>query len=91
MSNLLKAEKLCRLHEHIKRATQLTPIALAESLDISLSTLYNYIEELRLYGAEVCYDKLTQTFSYANYFEFTLIIKSEDQNLVLGDAHNAQE
>lgn len=87
MSNLLKAEKLCRLHEHIKRATQLTPMALAESLEISLSTLYNYIEELRLYGAEVRYDKQTQTFSYANRFEFTLIIRSEDQDLVLGDAH----
>lgn len=85
VSNLLKVEKLCRLHEHIQRATPLTPRALARSLEISQSTLYNYIDELRQYGADVRYNKLTQTFSYVNRFEFTLIIRSSDQYLVLGD------
>jgi predicted DNA-binding transcriptional regulator YafY len=41
-----------------------TPIQFAEKLEISESTLYQHLNDLRELGAPIAYDKFRQTYYY---------------------------
>lgn len=86
-----RIEKIGRLHKFIKQNIHFTPFELAQRLGISTSSLYNYLDELELYGAEIGYDKVTKTFYYKNNFEFKLVIKNEGQTLIIGGNHYFDE
>ena len=49
-----------------------TPIQFAEKLEISESTLYQYLNALRDLGAPIAYDKFRQTYYYATCVEIKI-------------------
>jgi predicted DNA-binding transcriptional regulator YafY len=64
--------RLCKLHELIKKEETGTPQQLADSLQISRSYLYKVIGKLNDYGAKIKYDRTRHTFYYKESFKITL-------------------
>ena len=84
MSTLREFEILDTIHHMIKRKRRGTPYELANRLNISRSCLYDYINKLEDYGAEISYSRSSQSFYYKNDFEFKLIIQTGTMNKIFG-------
>ena len=77
MSTIEKTLKIERLHNLIQRKFVGSASDYALKLGISRSCLFNYIDDLKLSGAEIKYCRSLNRFIYLNYFEFEIRIKSE--------------
>lgn len=77
MSTIEKTLKLERLYKLIKRQFVGNTDEYAAKLDISRSTLFNYIEELKIAGAEIEYSRTLRRFVFLNDFVFEIKIKSK--------------
>jgi predicted DNA-binding transcriptional regulator YafY len=59
-----------------------TPIQFAEKLEISESTLYQHLNDLRELGAPIAYDKFRQTYYYETCGEIKIHFeKVHDKNI----------
>ncbi len=58
--------QLKRLHFFIEFKSTGSPAKLASRLEISEATLYRYLNELKLDGAEIKYDKWQESYYYQN-------------------------
>lgn len=68
-------ERISYIHKLIKKRITGNPKNLAAQLRISERQLYNIIEELKLYGFPIEYDKKEMTYFYTEEFEFSVKIK----------------
>jgi predicted transcriptional regulator len=69
-----KIFKLQRLNNLIKNEATGTPKELAEKLDVSEATVYNYIESLILEGAPIAYCDKRKTYKYTEKGEFVIVM-----------------
>jgi len=73
MENHIKAINcLFRMHELIQQERTGTPDEFARTVQISRRQLYNMIQTLKDYGANIQYDRCRRTFYYTSFFNFTL-------------------
>ena len=59
-----------RFHWHIDKKATGTPEQMAEKLGIRKTALYDYLNILKGFGAEIGYCRTRQTFYYKENFEF---------------------
>jgi DNA-binding transcriptional ArsR family regulator len=85
MSFIEKYKKLEALHQLIKMKATGKPEQLAQRLQLSRRTLYNHLDELRDFGANIEYCRQRETFEYLEQFDFCLTI---ELNTIRGGAKN---
>jgi len=61
---------LKRIHEFIRRKGTGRYDAFANRLDIPIASLYRRLDELRMLGAEIIYDRERESYVYRNDFSF---------------------
>lgn len=62
-------DRLKRLDSFIRRKATGKPDELASRLEMSRSTLFRHIEDLRALGAKITYDKERETYRYEEPFD----------------------
>lgn len=67
-------ERLQLLHHRIETERTGTSIQLARKMNISQRLVYNLLDELKEYGAAICYDRGRKTYYYDNEFQFEVEI-----------------
>jgi predicted DNA-binding transcriptional regulator YafY len=72
-------QRFKRIDELIHSKSSGTPAQLAEKLDISESTLYEFIAVMKELGAPIQYDKFTQRYFYSNNGHFTISFIEESK------------
>lgn len=65
MTFLERLRTLDRLHNLIRLKATGSPQQLAQRLQVSKRTIFNLLEDLRTFGAEIAYCKYTQSYYYA--------------------------
>lgn len=66
-------ERFKRIDEIIQNKSSGTPAQLATRLDISESTLYEFIAVMKELGAPIQYDKFAQRYYYEEEGRFTIL------------------
>ena len=69
-----------RIHQFIRTESTGTPCEFARRLGISRRQLYYCLEEFKEFGAQIMYNRIKNTFYYANNFEFILTIRTSPLN-----------
>lgn len=69
-----------RIHQLIRTESTGTPCEFAERLKLSRRQLYYCLEEFKDFGAEIVYNRVKNTFYYANDFEFALTVRVSPLN-----------
>ena len=64
--------RLKRIHKMITNESTGNPETFASVLSISRRQLYNIIEEMKIMGAPIAYDKLRKTYYYEYGYEIKL-------------------
>ncbi len=75
MKLLEQIERINLIHEMIQRESTGTSDIFSSILHISQRQLFNIIEELRIMGAPILYDKFRKTYYYEYDFEIELVFK----------------
>lgn len=88
MRGLKELELLGNIHNIIKNKKKGSVISIANSLNISKSCLYKYIEEIKLLGGEVAYSRQYQHFYYINDFSFQIKIITSEMEEIFGGKMN---
>ncbi|MEL6276146.1 MAG: hypothetical protein AAFU03_13685, partial [Bacteroidota bacterium] len=70
MSLLRNLERAARMHRYIKFKRTGTPEQFAAKMDMSVSSLYGVIKELKELGAPIGYCKFRQSYQYTRPVEF---------------------
>jgi DNA-binding response OmpR family regulator len=87
-------DRIYRIHQLIQREATGTPEEFAERFNIRRRQLYNILEEFKDYGAHICYNRIKQTFYYANDFEIIVKINvlplsnQEQKTILAGNIEN---
>lgn len=66
--------RIQRIHHAIDKGKTGTPSEFAATLNVSVSRLSRIIEELKLMGAPIIYDRTLRTYRYESPFEVTFIV-----------------
>lgn len=74
MKTLKNLEHLQQLHTLIENETTGTPMELAGKLDTSERQVYNLLEQLRDYKANICYSRKSKTYYYCDDFKLEVSI-----------------
>ncbi|MDR2683912.1 MAG: HTH domain-containing protein [Prevotellaceae bacterium] len=64
MNHFDTINRLRRIHQEIMRECTGTPNAFAEKMHISRRQIYNIIDELKIYGVDIKYNRKLKTFYY---------------------------
>ena len=72
-------DRLGRMDALIRRKATGPPKSFARKLDISVSTLYEYVAVLKDFGAPVSYSREKQSFVYETAGEFIISFRNNDQ------------
>lgn len=86
MKNLKHLERLQQIHQKIQNENTGSPIEMAKYMNISERSIYNLIDELKILGAEICYNRTSKTYYYCNDFKIELNISLKV--ITEGDARN---
>ncbi len=81
MSKLFEQlRQLERLDQLIRMKATGSPKDLAGRMEVSERTIYNLIDSLRMFGAEVCYCRNRGSYYYENEikFRFDFVLREED-------------
>lgn len=87
-------DRLHRIHKLIRREATGTADEFAERLHLKRRQLYNILEEFKIYGADIKYDRYRCTYYYANDFEILVKIslnplsEKEQRNVFAGNSEN---
>lgn len=79
-----KYSQLTKAHQLIKNQIKGTPEEIAKRIDLSKSSFYNYMEELKQLGAEIKYCRTCQCFKYTNNFKLKVTIETNEMTKVFG-------
>ncbi len=74
MNTIKTLERLQKIHSLIENECTGSPYELASKLNISERSIYNLIEYLRDFEAEISYDRSRKTYYYRNPFVLNLNI-----------------
>ena len=74
MNSIKNLERLKQLHQLIEIEQTGTPCELANRFRVSQRLIYNLIDQLRDFQAEICFDRKRKTYYYAEDFQFTVKI-----------------
>ena len=83
-----KYNQLAKAHQLIIKQIKGTPEEIAKRIDLSKSSFYNYMEELKQLGAEIKYCRTCQCFKYTNNFKLTVTIETNEMTKILGGQKN---
>jgi len=83
-----KYSQLTKAHQLIKKQIKGTPEEIAKRIDLSKSSFYNYMEELKQLGAEIKYCRTCQCFKYTNNFKLKVTIETNEMTKILGGQQN---
>ncbi|MEO1587302.1 MAG: HTH domain-containing protein [Bacteroidota bacterium] len=72
-------DRLGRMDALIRRKATGSPKSFAQKLDISVSTLYEYLAVLKDFGAPVSYSRGCRSFVYETAGEFIISFRNRDQ------------
>jgi predicted DNA-binding transcriptional regulator YafY len=72
-------ERFKRIDQIISNKSSGTPAQLAERLDISESTLYEFIAVMKELGAPIQYDKVNQRYFYEEDGHFNISFTKNDR------------
>jgi hypothetical protein len=75
MSLFETIDRIAVMHRLIEKEETGTPDKFAERLHIKKRQLYNILDEIRDYGAEIVYDRARETYFYVNNFEIVIVMK----------------
>ena len=67
-----RIKKLERIHQIILNKSTGTPGRFAQKTGLARRTLYEYLYQLKAFGAEISYSRSIQSYYYLNDFEFSL-------------------
>lgn len=65
-------DRIKRLHLLIRHKSTGSPSELADRMDVSRSTLFRHLDDLRSMGAPIAYEKDRQTYYYEEPFDLKL-------------------
>lgn len=74
MKQIKQLYRVGKLDQLIRNKQTGSPSQLAQRLSISRSQLYNYIDTLKHYGAELCFDRKINSFKYLEPFEIKITV-----------------
>ncbi|MDR0799800.1 MAG: hypothetical protein LBN18_08580 [Dysgonamonadaceae bacterium] len=74
MNFLERLERMHRIHKLIQMETTGSPAEFAERLHLRERQLYNILDELKNYGAEIKFDLVKYSYYYTCNFEFSVKI-----------------
>lgn len=74
MKNLKSLERLQQLHKRIQNENTGSPIEISKYMNISERSIFNLVDELKVLGAEICYNRTRKTYYYCNDFKIELNI-----------------
>ena len=74
MKTIKNLERLQQLHLLIENERTGTPFELANRMYISERLVYNLIEQLKDFKAEICYDRSRKTYYYTDDFKLEVKI-----------------
>ncbi|WP_139785142.1 HTH domain-containing protein [Parabacteroides sp. Marseille-P3160] len=82
-------DRLKRIHRLIQNRETGNPCKFAERLHLSRRQLYNVLEELKSFGAEIRYSRMEESFFYENDFQIEIkigvsLLNSSEKMNVLG-------
>lgn len=78
-------DRLRYIHKLIEQESTGNPEELAQLLHLSRSQLYNILDELKSYGADIAYSRTNRTFFYVNHFEMKIdisILSGEEEKKI---------
>ncbi|MDR0606432.1 MAG: helix-turn-helix domain-containing protein [Bacteroidales bacterium] len=75
MSIFTTIDRILVIHGLIKKEATGTPDEFAERLHLKRRQLQNILDEIRDFGAEIMYDRIRNTYYYANNFEIVVKIR----------------
>jgi hypothetical protein len=68
-------DRIFIIHGLIKKEATGNPDEFAERLHIKRRQLQNILDEIRDYGAKIMYDRVRETYYYANNFEIVIVMR----------------
>ena len=84
MTLIDRIERLKRIDYLIRHKATVTPAQLAEKLEISESTLYEYLNDMEMLGAEITYNRQSMSYEYCKPTKLVLEIQPLDLKKVNG-------
>ena len=72
MSSIKILERLQRLHTLIAQECTGSPLELSRKLHISERSVYNLLDQLKDFNAEITYDRSRKTYYYQNDFKLQI-------------------
>ncbi|MCT4674045.1 MAG: helix-turn-helix domain-containing protein [Prolixibacteraceae bacterium] len=84
MKYLKRIENLSTVHCAILHNQKGSAEEIAQQLEMTRSSLYKYIDELKSFGAHIQYSRKRNCFEYTIPFEFYLSIKTPEVELYYG-------
>lgn len=92
MNSIKNLERLQRLHLLIEQEATGSPKELASRMHISERLVYNLIEQLRDYEADVCFDRKRKTYYYSDNFHLEVnisvsVVSNNQTTRILGESN----
>ncbi|KAA6303548.1 MAG: hypothetical protein EZS26_000099 [Candidatus Ordinivivax streblomastigis] len=82
-----RINRLYNIHKWIQQGETGTPDEFAEYFHLSRRQLYNILDELKDYGADIRYSRTTHSYFYANEFDISIntlhFMSNNDENKFL--------
>ena len=72
MSSIKILERLQRLHSLIEQECTGSPLELSQKLHISERSIYNLLDQLKNFNADIIYDRSRKTYYYQNDFKLQI-------------------
>lgn len=86
MNSIKNLERLQRLHSLIKQEVTGQPKELAGRLHVSERLVYNLIDQLKDFQADICYCRSRKTYYYCESFQFEVNI-----SIIIGASNKTQK
>ena len=74
MKTIKNLERVQQLHEMIEMENTGSPKEISNKMNVSERLVYNLIEQLKDYQADICYSRRSKTYYYCNSFELKVNI-----------------
>lgn len=94
MKTIKELERLRKIHQYIKVTNTGTPKEFAEKLNLSVSQLYNILDDLKTKGFPIIYSRRLKSYLYDGYcdleiiYSVQLLTESEKIKIVGGTINN---
>ncbi len=96
MKTIKNLERLQQLHLLIATETTGSPKELAERMHISPRLVYNLIDQLKDFNADICYDRARKTYCYSDDFELNVnisvsVVSNNETTSIFGGSYFLRE